>query len=140
MKLTTVRVLATKFDETVAFYRDKLKIPVRADAGVYVAFDAGGFELGIYSREAMAAIVPTMPASAPPASDHILINLEVDDLAIVTADIEARGVTFETQAHAQPDWGMRVIHVRDPEGNLLELYELLPEAREALAKRQAAQQ
>ena len=139
MKLTTVRVLASKFDETVAFYRDKLKIPVRADAGVYVAFDAGGFELGVYGRDAMAAIVPTLNGSASPTSDHLLINLEVDDLAVTTADLEAAGVTFETQTHAQPDWGMRVVHLRDPEGNLIELYELLPEARRALAEKAAQQ-
>lgn len=124
MKLTTIRVLATRFDETVAFYRDTLGIPVRADAGVYVAFDAGGFELGVFGRDSMRAIVPTMPESGA-TSDHLLIDLEVDDLDATMNALRDKGVGFDTEAHDQPNWGMRVVHLRDPEGNLLELYERL---------------
>ena len=126
MKLTTIRVLAERFDDTVAFYRDVLGIPIRADAGVYVAFDAGGFELGIYGRSAMADIVPSLPRDPEANSDGMLINLEVDDLDATLAGLRARGVDFENEAHDQPNWGMRVIHMRDPEGNLIELYERLP--------------
>src|SRR5688500_12056797 len=116
MKLTTIRVLAESFDDTVAFYRDVLGIPIRADAGVYVAFDAGGFELGIYGRSAMADIVPSLPRDPGAGSDGMLINLEVDDLDATLAGLRTRGVHFENDAHDQPNWGMRVIHLRDPEG------------------------
>lgn len=126
MKLTTIRVLASRFTDTVAFYRDALGIPIRADAGVYVAFDAGGFELGVFGRGDMANVVPTMDANARKTSDHLLINLQVDDLDSTVMDLRAKGVTFETDPHDQPNWGMRVIHLRDPEGNLLELFSLLP--------------
>lgn len=124
MKMTTLRILARSFTETVAFYRDTLGIPIRADAGVYVAFDAGGFELGIFGRDDMAAIVPSLSSSTS-TSDHLLINLEVQDLDATVASLQEKGVTFETDAHPQPDWGMRVIHLRDPEGNLIEIYEVL---------------
>jgi catechol 2,3-dioxygenase-like lactoylglutathione lyase family enzyme len=126
MKLTTIRVLATRFQETVTFYRDTLGIPIRADAGVYVAFDAGGFELGVYGRNDMANIVPSMSSSVDRSSDSLLINLHVDDLAATIESLKAKGVAFETEPHDQENWGMRVVHLRDPEGNLLELYELLP--------------
>ena len=125
MKITTVRVLANDFDQAVAFYRDILGIPIRADAGVYVAFDARGFELGIYRRDLMAQIVSSMAEETVGSSDSLLINLEVDDLAGAVETLRERGVTFETEIHDQPDWGMRVVHLRDPEGNLLELYERL---------------
>ena len=128
MKLTTIRVLATTFDDTVAFYRDVLGIPIRADAGVYVAFDAGGFELGIYGREKMAGIVGSMSQEPSATNDGLLINLEVEDLEATMSTLSARGVTFETEAHDQPEWGMRVVHLRDPEGNLIELYERLRNA------------
>ena len=126
MKITTLRVLANHFDQAVAFYRDILRIPIRADAGAYVAFDVGGFELGIYSRELMSQIVSSMPEESLGSSDSLLINLEVDDLVTTVASLQERGVTFETEIHDQLDWGMRVVHLRDPEGNLLELYERLP--------------
>ena len=128
MKLTTVRVLATRFAETVAFYRDVLGIPIRADAGVYVAFDAGGFELGVYGREMMADIVDSMVPGTSPTNDGLLINLEVEDLDAAMSALSSKGVSFETEAHDQPDWGMRVVHLRDPEGNLIELYERLRNA------------
>jgi len=130
MKLTTIRVLARRFEETVAFYRDSLGIPIRADAGVYVAFDAGGFELGIYGRELMAEIVPTVPPHPETTSDSLLINLQVDDLEAAIASLAEKGIAFETAAHDQPTWGMRVIHLRDPEGNLIELYEILGRSEE----------
>ncbi len=125
MKLTTVRVLAARFDETVAFYRDTLGLPIRADAGVYVAFDAAGFELGIYRRDLMVQIVESMPAAPETSSDSLLINLEVEDLVPTMKMLRDRGVQFETKPSDQPDWGMRIVHLRDPEGNLLELYEIL---------------
>ena len=125
MKVTTVRILANDFDQVVAFYRDVLDIPIRADAGVYVAFDAGGFELGVYRRDLMAQIVTSMPEEPVGSSDSLLINLEVDDLETTVATLRERGVTYETEVQDQPDWGMRVVHLRDPEGNLLELYERL---------------
>lgn len=131
MKLTTIRVLAERFEDTVAFYRDVLGIPIRADAGVYVAFDAGGFELGIYGRSAMADIVPSVPRDPEANSDGMLINLEVDDLEVALAGLRAQRVDFENEAHDQTDWGMRVIHMRDPEGNLIELYERLRPNTEA---------
>ena len=131
MKLTTIRVLARRFDETVAFYRDVMGIPIRADAGVYVAFDAGGFELGIYGRDMMADIVDSIVREPAANGDGLLINLEVDDLETAMTRLTEKGVTFETEAHAQPDWGMRVVHLRDPEGNLIEMYERL--ASEAAA-------
>lgn len=125
MKLTTIRVLATRFEETVAFYRDVMGIPIRADAGVYVAFDAEGFELGIYGRDMMAGIVGSMAKAPTATNDGLLINLEVEDLEKTMTALNARGAAFETQPHDQPDWGMRVVHLRDPEGNLIELYERL---------------
>jgi lactoylglutathione lyase len=93
---------------------------------VYVAFDADGFELGVYGREDMAKIVPSLDASSSDTSDHLLINLQVDDLAATITQLESKGVSFETDVHDQPDWGMRVVHLRDPEGNLLELFSILP--------------
>jgi lactoylglutathione lyase len=116
MKLTTIRALASRFEETVAFYRDTLGIPIRTDAGVYVAFDAGGFELGIYGRKEMADIVPSMPDTVERTTDSLLINFQVDDLAATIKELAAKGVRFETEAHDQPTWSMRVIHLRDPEG------------------------
>jgi len=126
VQLTTIRVLATKFDETVAFYRDTMGLHVRADAGVYVAFDADGFELGIYRRDDMKKVVPSLSAVRE-TSDSLLINFQVEDLASTMERLTAKGVSFETEAHDQPAWMMRVIHLRDPEGNLIELYEILPQ-------------
>jgi hypothetical protein len=38
----------------------------------------------------------------------------------------ARGVSFLNEPHDRPDWGIRVLHLRDPDGLLIELNEPLP--------------
>jgi hypothetical protein len=36
------------------------------------------------------------------------------------------GVAFETEPTAYPGFGIRAAHLRDPDGNLIEINELLP--------------
>ena len=40
--------------------------------------------------------------------------------------LKGSGTAFLTDPHDRPDWGIRVAHLRDPDGNLVELSRRLP--------------
>lgn len=50
------------------------------------------------------------------------VRLFVDDVE-GCARFYREAFGFVTEPHDRPEWVMRVAHLRDPEGNLIELYE-----------------
>lgn len=52
----------------------------------------------------------------------------MDNVDETYATLKAKGVQFVNQPSDMADWGMRVVHFRDPENNLIELFSpLAPE-------------
>lgn len=130
MKLNNVRLMTNKFDETFAFYAKTLGFEVTwgAPGEVYAHFKApGGGELSLFSRKAMAEALGTgglPPAAAMQDAFALIIEtLSVDD---TYKDLSAKGVKFLTLPEDRKDWGIRTAHLRDPEGNLIELISNLP--------------
>ncbi len=120
MKLRDVRLLATEFDATVAFYRDVVGFPVRVNVdGVYVEFDAGAAVLGVYRRELMSGVVRGLES---PGGERSVLCFEVDDVDERFRALTSAGAAVVTEPHDQSAWGLRVAHARDPDGNLLELF------------------
>jgi lactoylglutathione lyase len=56
-----------------------------------------------------------------------VLVLDVDDVDAAAARVLAAGGKLITQPEDHPDWGIRTCHLRDPEGNLLELEHGLPQ-------------
>ncbi|MEE4193669.1 MAG: VOC family protein [Anaerolineae bacterium] len=54
-------------------------------------------------------------------SDYAIITLSVDDLDGCYHELKAKGVEFMGEPRNMPDWTMRCVMLRDPEGNLIEL-------------------
>lgn len=61
------------------------------------------------------------------SQDGFSIILEVDSVDKTANQLKKNGVELETEPQDRPEWGIRTAHLRDPDGNLLELYESLPE-------------
>lgn len=130
MKLNQVRLLVTHFDPCFRFYRDVIGLPVRfgGEGDVYADFDLGNDQaLGLFKREMMAAAIGTqnLPLEAE-AQDRSVVAFEVDDLDATLANLAQRGVELVAPPTERPDWGMRTAHLRDPDGNLIELFVSLP--------------
>ncbi len=68
-----------------------------------------------------------LPATAA-CQDRVALILSVEDVDAAFAALCGRGADFVTAPHDRSGWGIRVAHLRDPDGNLLELYEPLEEA------------
>lgn len=54
-------------------------------------------------------------------SDYVVLTLSVEDLDGAYAELKAKGVEFMGEPRDIPEWTMRCVMLRDPEGNLIEL-------------------
>ncbi len=128
LTLTHVRLLVVDYKGCFRFYRDILGFKPGwgdEDSG-YADFQAGGVKLALFSREAMARAVGAekWPAETP-SQDRVALIFRVDDLDETYRRLD-RGVAFGAEPQDRPDWGVRVAHFRDPDGNLIEVNQDLP--------------
>ncbi len=120
MKFSQVRLLVDDFGAAFRFYRDVLGLEVSSgdESSGYASFGAGGGSIAIFERSGQGEVVELR---AP--GDATLTVLEVDDADEAVERLSA----YVVQApQDQPDWGGRVAYLRDPSGNLLELFQVLP--------------
>ena len=54
-------------------------------------------------------------------SDYAVITMSVEDLDGAYEELKAKGVEFMGEPRDIPEWYMRCVMLRDPEGNLIEL-------------------
>jgi catechol 2,3-dioxygenase-like lactoylglutathione lyase family enzyme len=127
MELVQVRLLADDFGSMFRFYRDVLglKPQVDDDSGPYgkLSLPSGNAAIALQSRAHLQESLPTLTAGAP---DKALIALKVDDVDATLAKLRERGVLPLSEPTVQ--WGrMKVAYLRDPEQNLIELQQWLPQ-------------
>jgi catechol 2,3-dioxygenase-like lactoylglutathione lyase family enzyme len=120
MRFSQVRLLVDDPGEAFRFYRDDLGLtPAWGEEGeAYASFAAGDGTVAIFARSEQADAVEL---SAP--GDGTLLVLEVDSADEWRDKLAARVVAGPTD---RPDWGGRVLHLRDPSGNLIELFQSIP--------------
>lgn len=126
------RLLTTRFAESFRFYEAVLPkligahLVKGAEDGPYANWDRG--EEGVlilFDRAAMAATIGTanLPAAAGPAQDAAMLVCRVDAVDEALALCLEHGATLVTDSTDRPQWGptLRTAHLRDPDGNLIEL-------------------
>ncbi|XEC93503.1 VOC family protein [Paenibacillus tarimensis] len=130
MELDNIRLLVNRFDDCFRFYQERLGFTVLWGelGGGYASFGtANGKSIAIFSRAEMAQVVGTSHVpSEIEAQDKFVLILKVHDLEKVVATLKAEGVTIITEIQNRPSWGIRTAHLRDPDGNLLELIDEMP--------------
>jgi lactoylglutathione lyase len=125
MKLAYIRLLIRDFDACVAFYRDTLGFPVSilAEDAKFAEFDTGDTALELYDREMMAEIVGCTDSGDTGRADRALLTLQVDSVDETYEALKSKGVKFDVPPTDREAWGARTAHFRDPDGNLIELFE-----------------
>jgi catechol 2,3-dioxygenase-like lactoylglutathione lyase family enzyme len=115
LRLTHVRLLADDFGACFRFYRDALGLQAffGTEDGPYADFRTGEASLALFARSGQAEEVDLRAAG-----DGSLVIMRVDD---VGAAAERLGEHIVSGPTDREDWGIRVLYVRDPAGNLLEL-------------------
>jgi predicted enzyme related to lactoylglutathione lyase len=106
---------ATRFAAMDHFYVDVLGLAPRTRRAGFVNFELGGQRVTVTVHDDVLG-----PATDPL---HVMINLEVDDIAGAHARLLAAGVTFVRPPEQEP-WGGRVATFADPDGNVLQLFQL----------------
>lgn len=126
MELAQVRLLVTDFAACYRFYAEVLGLKPQSGAqrGPYEKFSpaAGSAGIALQDRAMMAEVLGELGESV--AGHRSLVVLRVDDLDVCCARIAARGATLLHGPAPMTD-RMRVAHLKDPEGNVVELQEWL---------------
>ena len=117
MKLTHVRLLVDDAPACFRFYRDVIGLTPTwgTETKGYADFDAGGSTLAILGRAGQAEVVELRDTG-----DGAILVFGVDDLEAALAGLRARGAE-PGEIVDRPDWGIRFAHLRDPDGNLVEV-------------------
>lgn len=140
---THVRVLVDEYEACFRFYRDVLGFePTFGDAtSGYADFDTGDVALALFDADEMAAAIDAESDGRDPdgsdrdadgtvrdadgtVRDDAMLVLAVDDVDAAAAQVEENAAVVAPPAD-HPEWGIRTVHVRDPDGTLVELNEPL---------------
>ncbi|MGW4344606.1 VOC family protein [Streptomyces sp. SID8381] len=126
MELAQVRLLVTDFAACYRFYADVLGLKPQsgAERGPYEKFSpaTGSAGIALQDRAMMAQVLGELGETV--AGHRSLVVLRVDDLDAYCAGVTARGATLLHGPAPMTD-RMRVAHLKDPEGNVVELQEWL---------------
>jgi lactoylglutathione lyase len=133
MRLSHIRLLTNQFPEMFRFYRDALDLRVRwgDEDGAYADLDTGtGVDIAIFSRERIAQMVGTeKKPEFTAAQDPVMLIVAVDDVDFRVNRLIEHGAMLVNPPADQPDHGIRSAHLRDPDGNLIEINSELPHSR-----------
>lgn len=126
MELAQVRLLVTDFAACYRFYAEVLGLKPQSGAtdGPYEKFSpaTGSAGIALQDRAMMAQVLDELGDSA--TGHRSLVVLRVDDLDTYCERLADRGARLVSGPAPMTD-RLRVAHLKDPEGNLVELQEWL---------------
>lgn len=108
MEVLASRVLfrPTDYQRSLRFYRDELGLAIARDYGAGMVFYAGQSLIELAGFGEPAGHSGPFPGA---------LWLQVRDVAATQAELEDRGVPI-TRAARQEPWGLREMHITDPDG------------------------
>ncbi len=128
MKLQQVRLVVKDFKKSVIFYRDMLEFTVSwyQEDMEYALLDIGETKIELLSRKAMAEVLgeANIPLEAGKSSNFIL-GFGVEDVDVSYNRLRKKGIEFISEPFDRKEWGARVAHFRDPDGNIIEIYKMI---------------
>lgn len=127
MKFSNVRLLVKDYKKCFKFYSEQLGFePLWGDEnGCYASFKvADGIEgLAIFVSDFMASAVGNDEKIQPIGyREKSMVVFEVENVDDTYQAFSEKGISFINEPTDMPDWGMRVVHLRDPEENLIEFF------------------
>jgi lactoylglutathione lyase len=115
--------MARDFAKSWAFYTETLGLaPVLGDGTPpYGEVGDKAHPVGVFSRSEMNSELG--PAIATPRPDNrISLIFEVPNVDAAHAHLVRLGIEILSGPTDRPAWGLRTVHLRDPDGNLIELF------------------
>lgn len=126
MKFSNVRLLVKDYRKCFEFYTQQLGLETVWDIEeCYASFKvADGIEgFAIFTSDLIAPVVGNTDKIQPVGfREKSMISFEVDNVDESYKILSTKGVKFINAPTEMPDWGARVVHLYDPEENLIELF------------------
>src|SRR5262245_65390098 len=124
LKVSHVILRVAEMARSVAFYRDRVGLPLLYSSGEFAAFDGGGVTLLLNQ--------PDSPEPAPPSAGLAALTevvLEAADVAAAHAALVQRGIAFRVVPRVVTSDGQRDLlaaDFRDPDGHVLSITGWVP--------------
>ena len=126
MKFNNVRLLVKDYRKCFEFYTQQLGLEAVWDIEeCYASFKvADRIEgLAIFTSDLMAPIVGNADKTQPVGfREKSMLSFEVDNVNETYQTLSGKRIKFINKPMDMPDWGARVVHLYDPEENLIELF------------------
>jgi catechol 2,3-dioxygenase-like lactoylglutathione lyase family enzyme len=123
-KFDYTRLLVSNFKECFQFYRDVMGFNATfgSEDDVYADFNTGSTTLALFKRELMSSAIGTseLPVETI-GQDRVCLIFSTEDVDEASRQLGKQGIRLLAGPQDRPDWGIRVMHFRDPDGNLIEL-------------------
>jgi len=124
MKYSFTRLLVTNFRECYRFYRDVMGFlpSYGMQDDTYADFVVGETNISLFDKNEMSQALGTAGKPVrPDAQDHMCLTFGTESVDEFYQTLRAKGVNALVPPTDHPDWGIRTIHFRDPDGNLIEV-------------------
>ncbi len=116
-------LITSDVNRLAAFYSQVLGIEAHKDGDSYVEFRTPRGVLALFSSDAQEKYIP---GSARPDENHsAIIEFEVGDVDQEFSRLHNVVKTWVKEPTTQP-WGTRSIYFRDPDGNLVNFFTVVP--------------
>lgn len=128
MKLisSNTRLLVSDLKACFLFYRDVMEFPVIIDAidEGYAEFATPDMKIALFRRQEMAQMIgnANMPFNAE-CQDKVVLIFTVPDLEAAHHQLRHKGIKFTTEPLNNPYYGIKTAYLRDPDGNLIGLFQ-----------------
>lgn len=126
-KFAFTRLYVNDYKTCLEFYRDILGLEVTfmSQIDTYVELTNGEVKLTLLNRNKITEYFGSeTEVHFGQKSDAIAISFAVESVDQACEYLQQKGVEIVSQPWDFADWGVKLALVRDPEGNLIELYQL----------------
>jgi catechol 2,3-dioxygenase-like lactoylglutathione lyase family enzyme len=123
MKYAFTRLLVTNFRDCFRFYRDVMGFPpgFGTEEDTYADFVVGETNISLFDKNEMSQTLGTSDKpTRPEAQDHVCLSFGVENVDEFYRTLLSKSVDILIPPTDHPDWGIRTVHFRDPDGNLIE--------------------
>jgi predicted enzyme related to lactoylglutathione lyase len=119
MNLVSIRIITADVARLVEFYERVTGIPATWSTPDFAEVRAGSATLAIGSTRTVALFAPD--AARPADNRSVIVEFLVGDVDAVHRDLTAFVADFVTEPTTMP-WGNRSLLLRDPDGNLVNVF------------------
>ncbi|CAH2464084.1 MULTISPECIES: VOC family protein [Bacillus] len=120
LKMKYIILYVEKFEQCLQFYKEILKLPIRAEHGTYIEFETGATILAMNTREDVKELTGLPLTEGVLQSSHFEIGFVVDDVKETIEKLKEQGVKVLVEPIVKP-WGQTIAYIADPDGNYIEI-------------------